>query len=647
MTHNASPIPVDFETLVGSTLDAVIVGDARGRITYVNPAAARLLGYAREDLVGHDLTTIMPERYRSAHAAGMRRYLQTREPRLIGTCAEMTARHKNGDEIPIELSLSAHQNQAETYFVGVLRDIRHRQQSEKSLAVSEERWRSVVQNSPDIIIVADREGTIQFINRVLSGFEMGKVVGTKVYDYLTPKAQETVRRALNRVFDTGKTVPYEVTGPGPGLIEIYYSCVAGPIRQEEKIVAVIITSRDITRRKQREDDLKKSEAGTRQAYDELLQLQGELLRTEQTRALGDMAAGVAHQFNNVLMMISGLVELAQMHAADRKRLDEYLEKIKISTADGSHIVQRLQAFIRRSPSLDPQAVQVNEVIQASVQLTQPKWKDEAEKRGVHISLRTDLHPVPNVEGLESELREVIVNLILNAVDAMPMGGDLSIGTADENGKAVIRVRDTGIGMSSETQSKLFVPFFSTKVERGTGLGLFICRNIVAHMKGTISVDSTEGEGATFTLELPPFAGPAPVKKKETTKKMPVASARARILAVDDEAAICEILKEFLKVENHDVVTFTDPRKAIEAFSGEPFDLVITDLGMAPLNGWDVLKAVKRIRPRTRTILLTGWGTNIEPAAATAQGADVILSKPIEMKQLLKIVQRILAAPSTP
>lgn len=368
-----------------------------------------------------------------------------------------------------------------------------------------------------------------------------------------------------------------------------------------------------------------------------------LTHSVRVQTIGQMAAGIAHQFNNILMIISGFSELALKQINDTSKVRDYLEKIKLSILDAMNIVQRFTRFSKPKHSIPVQDISVNEVVKQSLQMTQPRWKDEAEKKSISIQVEADLHEVPSIKGMDPEFREVLVNLILNAIEAMPKGGKLCISTRFVKGKVRIEITDTGIGISPEKQKKLFTPFFSTKAESGTGLGLFICHEIVNNMDGTIRVTSSKAKGSCFILEFPSYIkGKSEVKAMEDESiKQPLNPSSLNIIVVDDEKAICEIFKEFLETAGHKVYTFSKPQAAVQQLRKQPFDLIITDLGMTPLNGWDVLRHAKEVHPNAKTILITGWGKGIIQEDAQSQGADIVLTKPVEFQQLISAVNKLM------
>ena len=285
---------------------------------------------------------------------------------------------------------------------------------------------------------------------------------------------------------------------------------------------------------------------------------------------------------------------------------------------------------------------VNGVIRDTCEVTRPKWKDQAQRTGATIRLTMDLNEVRPVRGSAPELREVLTNLILNAVDAMPAGGSLSIRTEMEPKKneVLISVSDTGIGMSRKIQRRVFDPFFTTKGAKGNGLGLSVVYGIVSRHGGDISVKSKPGVGTTFILRLP-----APSGARE--KKEAVASIKAtktmRILVIDDEETIREATTGMLQSMGHCVSGASDGKEGIEQFRSGTFDIVITDLGMPGVSGWEVTEAVNKLRPETSVLLMTGWGVELDPEEVRKKSVDGILVKPFKIQELREKIESVIAS----
>jgi signal transduction histidine kinase len=370
------------------------------------------------------------------------------------------------------------------------------------------------------------------------------------------------------------------------------------------------------------------------AFGELSAAQDQLVRTEKLRALGEMASGVAHDFNNLLASILGRAQLLLQRIED-PRLRKWLQVIERSALDGAQTVRRLQEFtrIRRDQPFVP--VDVNQVVRDALEITQSRWREEAASRGIAIDVRTALGEVPHVGGDAVELREALTNLILNAVDAMPDGGALSLRTAVVDGLVELAVSDTGVGMPESVRQRIFDPFFTTKGAQGTGLGLSITYGILMRHRARVTVASEPGQGTTFRLAFEPSAEP-PVVERVVPVSAP-AGAPLRCLVVDDEEPVGTVLGDVLESSGHSAVVLTNGAEAIERFRREPFDVVFTDLAMPGLSGWQVARAVKASAPSVPVFLVTGFGVELSVEERRAHGVDLVLSKPLNIDSILDAI----------
>ncbi len=375
--------------------------------------------------------------------------------------------------------------------------------------------------------------------------------------------------------------------------------------------------------------------------DALESTQEKLIQTERLSALGEMATGIAHDFNNILGGILGWVQLVR-RAKEEDEIEKGLNIIERSALDGAETVRRIQEFTRLREEKSPGWVDVNGVVRDTCEVTRPKWKDQAQLTGATIRLTMDLSEVRPVRGNAPELREVLTNLILNAVDAMPEGGSLSIRTEMEPKKneVLISVSDTGIGMSRKIQRRVFDPFFTTKGAKGNGLGLSVVYGIVTRHGGDISVKSKPGAGTTFVLRLPAPSGARETKEAMASIKETKAM---RILVIDDEAPIREATTGMLKSMGHCVSAASDGKEGIEQFRGGTFDIVLSDLGMPGVSGWEVTEAVKKLHPETSVLLMTGWGVELDPDEIRKAGADDVLVKPFKMEELREKIAAVIAS----
>ena len=389
------------------------------------------------------------------------------------------------------------------------------------------------------------------------------------------------------------------------------------------------------------EDARTHEIEARRALEELRRTQEQLVRMEKLRALGEMASGVAHDFNNVLAVILGRVQLLQRKLED-PTFRRWLAIVEQAALDGAQTVRQIQEFTRVRRDQPTQTVEVNQAIRDAVEMTRARWQDESQSRGVPIRLTLDLTAVPTVDGQPSELREVLTNLILNAVDALPRGGDIRIATRERAGRVEVIVADTGVGMSDSVRRRIFEPFFSTKGPGGTGLGLAMVYGIVSRHGGEILVDTAEGTGSTFTIRLP-VGRAAP----EPAPRMPVTGTESvRVLVIDDEPFVRDTLGEILRQQHHQVVVADDGASGLARFRETPFDLVMTDLAMPGMSGWQVAQAVKAVRPQVPVVLVTGWGVEVQPNEMQTHGVDRVMTKPFRFEDVQEVVASFRGAGGT-
>ena len=380
------------------------------------------------------------------------------------------------------------------------------------------------------------------------------------------------------------------------------------------------------------DELRDRNAELQKALVELTAAQEHIIQQERLRALGQMASGIAHDFNNALVPILGFCELLLLKPAilqDPQKATRYLETIQTAAKDAASVVSRLREFYRPNKGeRDFAPVSLKRLVEQAVTLTKPKWKDQAQAAGATVEIALELEAVPPVAGEESALREVLTNLIFNAVDAMPAGGTLTLRTVQRGDTAVLEVADTGTGMTEETRQRCLEPFYSTKGERGTGLGLSMVFGIVQRHSGALDIRSAVGVGTTFVITLPLQDAPAlaAVAAPERAAPRPL-----RVLVVDDETPVRDTLSAVLAADGHDVQLATDGADGLRRFDAGTFDLVITDKAMPVMNGDQMAAAIKSRAPQMPVILLTGFGLFHEKAEFP--DVDVLVSKPVRIPAL--------------
>jgi signal transduction histidine kinase/ActR/RegA family two-component response regulator len=381
-----------------------------------------------------------------------------------------------------------------------------------------------------------------------------------------------------------------------------------------------------------------------QAYDDLRQSQHTVMQQERLRALGQMASGIAHDINNAISPVSLYTESLlerEPNLSDRTR--GYLTTIQRAIEDVARTVSRMKEFYReRDSQLTLERVQLNRAVQQVVELTRPRWSDLPQARGAMVDLQTDLtDPMPDIMGAEHEIRDALTNLIFNAVDAMPAGGTLSVRTrnataADGQARAFIEVIDTGVGMDEDTRRRCLEPFYTTKGERGSGLGLAMVYGMIQRHSAELEIESATGRGTTVRLSFPAYS--SSVVPTPAVAHAAVVKRQLRILLVDDDPVLIKSLQDTLEEDGHLITATHGGNEGIEAFAAamrrnEGFDIVVTDLGMPHVDGRKVAASVKGVSPRTPVILLTGWGQRLISTNDAPAHVDKVLAKPPRLHEL--------------
>lgn len=372
----------------------------------------------------------------------------------------------------------------------------------------------------------------------------------------------------------------------------------------------------------------------RKAYHDLRVNQRQIIQTERLRALGQMASGIAHDFNNHLTGVLAFLEMA----LDREVLDDelrgWLQMSRESSLAAAEVVTLLRNFYRRDTDETLEPVDINKLAAITISLTRPRWFDMPRRHGLTVHVHEDLHDVGFVLGNTSELRDVLTNLLFNAVDAMPEGGDITIRTRRAGDKAVVEIIDNGTGMPDEVREQCLDPFYTTKGTQGTGLGLSMVHGIIERHHGRLEIDSQLGRGTTIRFILP--SAQAAPSEQEAPQDADENSPR-RILCVDDDQRVLLSLAGMLRQMGHEVATIGSGAEAIEHLQSASYDVLITDLGMPGVDGHEVARNAKRIAPHMRVLLLTGWADRLRVEGDIPEGVDQLLGKPITKAQLQEAV----------
>ncbi|OGC89810.1 MAG: hypothetical protein A2W25_02915 [candidate division Zixibacteria bacterium RBG_16_53_22] len=378
------------------------------------------------------------------------------------------------------------------------------------------------------------------------------------------------------------------------------------------------------------------------AYEELSATQEQLIMTEKLKALGDMAGGVAHDFNNVLGTILGRTQLLLKKIKDPD-LQMDLQTIVDVTLKGRRTVQRLQDFTHVSSRLQHSQVDLNKTVEEAIETTKPAWKDTVQMSGRTINLHRELGPVEIIDGSHDELKEAVCNVILNSVDALPDGGNIWVKTFMEDGKVVLQIRDDGVGMDENTKSKLFFPFFTTKGKNGFGMGLAVVYGILFRHQADIHVDSSPDQGAVFTFRFNPSRGRANNNQAAPKADGP---GSLSILLVDDDKNLLDVVGDMLEFMGFGHEKADGGKRALQLLQEKRYDLVVTDLGMPEIGGWDVARFCRENYPGMPVILISGWGAQLNNEEALSR-VDAILPKPFQLEEIRETITAVMSKASNP
>lgn len=370
---------------------------------------------------------------------------------------------------------------------------------------------------------------------------------------------------------------------------------------------------------------------------------------EKLSALGELASGVAHDFNNTLAGILGRAQLLQ-RTNDPEKIRRGLEIIIKTAEDGAKTVKRIQDFARQRRDHNFELVSIDQILLDASEITRPRWKNCAEASNIHITVDLQIGSNAMVMGDDSELREVLVNMVFNAIDAMPEGGKLTLTTRTEGQSVVIEVIDTGVGMYPEVRSRIFDPFFTTKGKAGIGLGLAVSFGIIRRHGGNIEVESQYGSGTEFRITLPVATIAENISQIESSDPAPPPSlagdvlhpaiTQPRLLVVDDEDFVRDLLQEILEGEDCEVQLASSGSEALALFRESQFDAVCTDVGMPGMSGWELAREIRQLDERIPIAVITGWGEAVGSNEQKAAGVDWVIAKPFTAERVAELVRDI-------
>ncbi len=462
------------------------------------------------------------------------------------------------------------------------------------------------------------------IGRVAATGEPLAIMDLAARGWLDPEARESAARLGMRA---GLAVPVRAGDRLVGVLTALTSQVAAFSDDDVAVASTFAAQAGIAVENSRlYAELERALEGVQKSQDQLVQV-------ERLRALGEMAAGVAHDFNNLLAVVMLRTELL-LARGQAPAVAESLTMIRQAAQDGAQTVRRIQEFTRTRSTRPFGQVDMHQVLHEVVELARPRWRDQAQSRGVTYDVRVKGGKVPLVAGTAEELREALLNLLNNALEAMPAGGTFTFSAAAEGDRVVIRAADGGCGMSEETRRRVFEPFFTTKGAQGNGLGLAVVWGIMARHGGEIAVDSVLGQGTTFTIRLPV---PAVLPMDQGTEGALGLPEGLRVLVVEDNQEILRSLGDVLRDHGCEVVEAPNGATALARLETGAVDLVLTDLAMPGVSGWEVASACRERYPEMPVGLITGFGDQLEPEKLERHGIQFVVAKPFSSDELLQVV----------
>ena len=671
-----------FAAIVESSDDAIISKTLEGIITSWNRGAEKLYGYSAAEIIGQPMLRLIPPE-QSAEEEG-----------ILGRIArgermdhfETVRIGKDGKPLHVSVTVSPIRNK-EGRIVGastIARDISERKQAVQKLQRQLERQHLLHRITRAIGEREDLPSIFQVIVRSLED--------SLPLDFCCVCLRETTAKGLTVASVGVKSLPLAVElamteqsaialdnnglsrclrgalvyEPDIGAVSYPFpqrlaraglrSLVAAPLSVESQVFGVLLAGRrtrhgftsgecEFLKMLSEHAALAAHQAQLhgvlQQAYDELRETQQAAMQQERLRALGQMASGIAHDINNALSPVALYTEaLLEKEPGVSARGREYLATIRRGIEDVAETVSRMREFYRPESSHGALSrVDLNRLIGQVIDLTRARWSDQAQLRGIVIQAKMELAAeLPPISGVESEIRDALTNLIFNAVDAMPEGGTLTVRTGVlAGGRVGVEVLDTGVGMDEATRQHCLEPFFTTKGERGTGLGLAMVYGMVQRHAGDLEIESERGRGTLVRLGFP--AGTAAVTSAPVQPpELPQPKRPLRILLVDDDPLVTESLRHALHGDGHLVTTADGGGVGIATFMeaqarGEPFSIVITDLGMPHVDGRKVAATIRAASPDTPIVLLTGWGQRLASEHGVPPGVSRLLSKPPKLREL--------------
>jgi len=604
----------------------------KGLILEANLTAVRLLGVERQSLMKMFLSRFVCQELGDTYYLYLQQVFETRSKQ---TC-EIKLTRQDGTHFCAQLVSVAVQDESGqcSRCRTIVSDVTERKRTEKKIRDSEARLWDLYDNAPNAYFSVGTDGLIRKCNKSaeeLLGYPREMLEGKGVFDLYVdgPEGKEKAAKVFQKFISGEQVANQELQMQKADRSPIWISLSVNTLRDADgKVMESRSAVVDITERKRNEE----------------LTLQAARLKS-----VADLSSGVAHHFNNLLqiVMASTSLSLMELELGEFSEIKTNLEKMLQAARLGAETVLRLQTFANiRADVTEGEGAIFDIAITAenAAEVSKPLWKSDPEKKGIKIDLQLNLQDGCLVKGKENEVFEVLLNLIRNAAEGMPQGGDIELKAHVQGKDVVVEVRDTGIGIAEDDLPRVFQPFWSTRgVGIGKGMGLAVSHGLIKRHGGSISVQSKVGAGTTFTIRLP--LSQEPIRKPEEPAMRP-AEGHLTILVIDDDLSIPSLLERILAKAGQRVFKAFSGDEGLAIFNKEPMDLVICDLGMPGMSGWDVGKVIRSICqergiPKPAFVLLTGWGgQELEREKIAESGVDAVVAKPIDSARVISTVQEI-------
>ncbi len=604
----------EWETTFDAMSDGVFIFDPNGLLIRVNEAGAAMDNAAPKTILGRKCCEILRA--------------DTDEVECVVERSLRQAESVNLEIVPHKLKRPVLVTVEPVFDVGhqvvgavcTARDLSELRKVEAVAREHQSLIKNILESAREAIYAVDREGMYQWCNEAmldLTGYEMRELIGRYFLENVHD-ADRDMRRARFVASLNGEPQRFESRYVSKNGTTRYASVNTAPIIVDGETTGVLGIAHDITEQKQERE---------------------RAARADKLRALGQLASGVAHDFNNSLAAILGRAQLILRRVHDEE-LIRSLGVIVTAAEDAASTVRRIQTFARKSSVAEMESLEIGSLLRDAVEITRTRWQNEARAGGRIIDVVVNSEERFITRGNASEMREVFVNLIVNAVDAMPLGGKVTICCKRDGERIQLRFADTGTGMEEEVRERIFEPFYTTKGVNGTGLGLSVSYGIIERHAGTISVSSKIGEGTTFHIDLP-FDNSS--EQASVADHAPIsAAASLSVLVVDDEEVVRETLAEMLADLDHKVVTAESGRDAVEKISIDDFDIVFTDLAMPEMDGWETAREIHKHKPELPVVLVTGYGATAQPPSGEVDLVAGIIGKPFDFEQVTGTIARVVA-----